>query len=56
MKAKVLYGFKDKYSGESHEPGKILTISKERFAEIVTVAPYLVEKIAEPKRQSKATK
>ena len=55
MKAKVLSRFKDKHSGEIHEPGDIITISKARFEEILTVAP-LVEKIAEPKKQKKATK
>ena len=55
MKAKVLSRFKDKHNGKIHEPGEILTISKERFEEILTVAP-LVEKIAEPKKQKKATK
>ena len=49
MKAKVLQKFKDKYSGEIHNEGDILNISKERFEEILTVAP-LVEKVATKKK------
>lgn len=55
MKAKVLSRFIDKHSCEIHEPGKILTISKERFEEILAVAP-LVEEITEPKKKKKAAK
>ena len=55
MKAKVLSRFKDKHSGEIHKEGEIITLSKERYEEILTVAP-LVEKIEEPKRKKKATK
>lgn len=55
MKAKVLSRFKDKYSGETHEAGEIITISKERFEEILTVAP-LVEKVAEPKKTKESHK
>lgn len=43
MKAKVLQKFKDKYTGEVHNVGKILTVSKERFAEILSVAPLVEE-------------
>lgn len=49
MKAKVLTRFKDKYSGKIHKVGETLIISKERFAEILTVAP-LVEEVNEPKK------
>lgn len=48
MKAKVLKKFKDKYSGKTHEVGDVLTISKERFNEILAVAP-LVEEVKKPK-------
>lgn len=37
MKVTVLKRFKDKHSGEIHEPGDILTVSKKRFAEILEV-------------------
>ena len=53
MKAKVLRKFKDKYSGKIHETGDMLTISRERFNEILTVAP-LVEEVKEPKKKDTA--
>lgn len=43
MRAKVLKDFKDKYSGEIHKAGKVMTISRERFEEILTVAPLVEE-------------
>lgn len=46
MKVKVIEKFRDKHTGEIHEEGKILTISKKRFAEILEVAP-LVEEVKE---------
>ena len=55
MKAKVLSRFIDKHTCEIHKPGEILTISRERFEEILTVAP-LVEEITEPKKKKEATK
>ena len=55
MKARVLNRFRDKHTCEIHEPGKILTISRERFEEILTVAP-LVEEITEPKKKKEAAK
>lgn len=48
MKAKVLARFKDKHSGKIHKEGDILTISKERFNEILSVAP-LVEEVKKDK-------
>lgn len=48
MKAKVLKQFKDKHSGEIHKKGAIITISKERYKEILEVAP-LVEEIKKEK-------
>jgi hypothetical protein len=53
VKAKVLRRFKDKYSGKFHEPGETIVVSKERYAEILKVAP-LVEAINEPKKKSAA--
>jgi len=43
MKAKVLKTFKDKYSGEVIKAGAVITVSKERFAEILTVGPLVEE-------------
>lgn len=43
MKAKVLRKFKDKHSGKMHNVGDIITISKERFAEILKVGPLVAE-------------
>lgn len=48
MKAKVLKPFKDKHNGKVYKPGKILTISKKRFAEILEV-DVLVEEVTEEK-------
>ena len=46
MKAKVLKRFKDKYSGEIHEAGDIITVTKKRFKEILEV-DVLVEEVTE---------
>lgn len=51
MKAKVLRRFKDKYSGKIYKVGQIVTVSKERFEEILTVAP-LVEKVETKKKSA----
>ena len=53
MRAKVLKDFKDKYSGKIHKRGDVITISKERFEEILTVGP-LVEEAKEPKKAKKS--
>ena len=53
MRAKVLKDFKDKYSGKIHKAGAVITVSKERFAEINSVAP-LVEKVEETKKAKTA--
>ena len=50
MRVKVLKKFKDKYSGEIHKAGKVMTISKERYSEILKVAP-LVEEVKTPKKE-----
>ena len=52
MKAKVLKRFKDKYSGKVYNVGQVLTISRERFNEILAVAP-LVEEIKQKKEAAK---
>lgn len=44
MKVAVLKKFKDKHNGKIHEVGDVLTISKERYEEILTVGE-LVEEI-----------
>lgn len=41
MKAKVLEPFKDKHTGELHEKGSTITVSKERYKEILTVGPFV---------------
>lgn len=53
MKAKVLKRFKDKYSGEIHKEGETITISKERYKEILKVAP-LVEEVKDTKKAQTA--
>ena len=54
MKAKVLKKFRDKHSGEYHEAGTVISISKERFEEILKVAP-LVEEVKETTKKKKNT-
>ena len=49
MKAKVLRKFKDKYSGKLYKENEVITISKDRFEEILKVAP-LVEKVETKKK------
>ena len=46
MKAKVLKDFKDKYTGRRYKEGETISVSKERFDEILTV-DNLVEAVAE---------
>lgn len=41
MRAIVLETFKDKHTGELHEKGSTVTVSKERFKEILTVGPFI---------------
>lgn len=53
MKAKVLKPFKDKHNGKLYKAGDTVTISKERFAEILTV-DKLVEEIKDKKAKSTA--
>lgn len=53
MKVKVLKKFRDKHTGEIYKRGDTITISKKRFAEILTVAP-LVEEVKESTDEPKA--
>ena len=43
MRAIVKKRFKDRHTGKMHEPGEEFTCSKDRFAEIRSVDPALVE-------------
>ena len=58
MKVKVLKKFIDKYTLEVRKEGDLLTISKERFEEIVSVDKGLVEVVADevPTEKKKAAK
>lgn len=49
MKAKVLRQFKDKYSGKVYKVGDVITISKDRYEEILKVGK-LVEKVETKKK------
>ena len=48
MKVKVIKKFVDKHTKKVHKVGEVLTISKERFEEILTVGK-LVEEVKEVK-------
>lgn len=41
MKAKVLKSFKDKHTGELHKKGSTITVSKDRYEEILTAGPFV---------------
>ena len=58
MKVKVIGRFKDKHTNEIHKVGDILTISKERCDEILTVGNFVEEIKEEPREdaQKKTTK
>ena len=43
MKAKILKPFKDKHTQVRYKEGEIITISRERFAEILTKGPLVEE-------------
>ena len=53
MKVKVLKDFNDKYTGKRHKKDDILTVSKARFEEILTV-DKLVEEVAEEAAENAA--
>lgn len=48
MRAKVLRPFKDKYNGKVYKVDELITISKERYEEILTVGK-LVEEVKKAK-------
>lgn len=59
MKVKVLTKFKDRYTGEIHKANKEMTISAERFEEILSVGPFveeIVEEAAEKTEEAPKTK
>ena len=61
MKVKVLTKFKDKYTGETYKVDDEITISKERFEEILIVGHFVepveeVVKPAKPKARKKTSK
>lgn len=55
MKAKVLSTFKDRHTGELRMEGTTITVSKERFEEILTVGPF-VEAVPDQNKPSKEKK
>ena len=58
MKVKVIEKFRDKHTKKIHNVGDVLTISKERFDEILTVGKFVEEIKEEPKEAApkKSTK
>ncbi len=50
MKAKVLRRFKDKHNGKIYKKGDVITVNKERFAEICATDKTLVEEYKEEKK------
>lgn len=56
MKAKVLKDFNDKYTGRRYKAGEIISVSKERFDEILTVDNLIeaAEEVVEEKTASSA--
>lgn len=58
MKVKVLKSFIDKHTFKVHKEGDLLTISKERYEEIVSVSEELIEVVADeaPTEKKKAAK
>lgn len=43
MKVKVLRTFRDRYSGEIHRKDEVMTVNKDRYAEIIAVGPFVEE-------------
>ena len=50
MKVIVLKRFRDKHTGEMHDTGETLTISKERYSEILSVGEF-VQKVDTKKKE-----
>lgn len=55
MKAKVLEPFKDKYNGKVYKKNQVITVTKERFDEILTV-DKLVEEVVVKKEETSTEK
>ena len=53
MEAVVLKTFKDRHTGELHKKGATITISDERFEEILTVGPFVEALPDSPKKPTK---
>lgn len=49
MKVKVIKGFRDKHTNKLHKVNDILTVSKERYDEILTKGKFVEEIKAEKK-------
>lgn len=55
MKVKVIKKFLDKHTKKVHKVGEVLTISKERFEEILTVGKLVEEvKAVKPAKEKTA--
>ena len=54
MKAKVIKEFRDKHTGEIYKVGKTLTISEERYNEILTVGELVKEIKSKPAKEKTA--
>lgn len=54
MRVKVLKSFRDKYSGVIRKKDEVITVSKDRCAEILTKG-QLVEEVKATKKPQKAT-
>lgn len=52
MKVKVIELFRDKHTKKIHKVNDILTISKERYDEILTVGNFVEEIKEEPKEEA----
>ena len=48
MKARVLVKFKDRHNGKIYKTGDVITVTKERFAEILETGAF-VEEVKEKK-------
>lgn len=55
MKYEVIQVFKDKYSGEIYEVGKILELTKKRANEILMV-DALIKEYIEPEKENEEVK
>ena len=53
MKAKVLLKYRDKYTGEIHDPGTEIEVAKDRADEILSKGDF-IEIVTEEKPEKKA--